>query len=101
MLVLSRSPRDSTYIEHAGEILKVVVVSVSDGKARLGFDGPQSFAIARHDAHGRLKSRRQGRGAADGVEGSSDTDASTGTDDRRGPGPRPIPGVSGATSPAH
>ena len=98
MLVLSRSPRDSTYIEHAGEVLKVVVVSVSDGKARLGFDGPQSFAIARHDAHG--KSRRQGRGAADGVEGSSDTVA-TGTDDRRGPGPRPIPGVSGATSPAH
>lgn len=55
MLVLSGHDKDVLYIEHAGETLRVVLISTAKGK--LGFDGPQSFLVQREKV--RLAKQKQ------------------------------------------
>lgn len=55
MLVLSRFTGESVHLtDQAGRfVCTVVVVSVSGGKVRLGFDAPPTVRIARDNAGGR------------------------------------------------
>ena len=79
MLVLSRRPGEETYSEHAGELLRVVVVDVNTDKARIGFDGPQSFRVVRDDAKRATPAGNEDKRAmTDGAQPQDAADAEVG-----------------------
>jgi carbon storage regulator CsrA len=57
MLVLTRRWDEAITVDHAGETLEITVVYLGGNKVRLGFTGPESFAIARDDVVRRPRDR--------------------------------------------
>lgn len=49
MLVLSRNNREIVQIEHAGEMVEILIQQVRGNKVRLGFIGPKTFNIRRKE----------------------------------------------------
>ncbi len=51
MLVLTREPSQEIVVEHAGELLRLVVTTCRRGRVRLGFEGPRSFEVHRSEVY--------------------------------------------------